>query len=72
MCVKDGRAAETHVSVGIASTQHFELLDGLAEGDKLITGPTRMLKDLKDGSAVKLRQQSDSEIEAASKQQKGQ
>jgi HlyD family secretion protein len=65
MAVKNNIAFETVVSVGIADTQYFELLDGLLEGDKLLTGPIRKLKDLMGDSPVKLRQKSDSGMEAA-------
>jgi HlyD family secretion protein len=67
MGVKGNKAIEMPVSVGIASTQYFELTDGLALGDKVITGPVRRLKDLKSSEMVKLRQKSDSEMEADSK-----
>jgi HlyD family secretion protein len=54
MTEKNGRAVEIAVSVGIANNRYFELLGGLSEGDKVITGPFRKLKDLKGNDAVKL------------------
>ena len=62
MLYKDGKAVERTVDVGIANTQYFELKGGLAEGDKVLTGPIRKLKGLKSGTAVKLRARSDSEL----------
>jgi HlyD family secretion protein len=59
---KDGKAVERPVQVGIANTQFFELKDGLAEGDKVLTGPIRKLKELKDKASVKLRARSDTEL----------
>jgi HlyD family secretion protein len=59
---KDGKASERLVQVGIANTQFFELKDGLAEGDKVLTGPIRKLKELKDKAPTKLRARSDSEL----------
>jgi HlyD family secretion protein len=61
MLFKDGKALEKEVKVGIANTQFFELKGGLAEGDKVLTGPIRKLKELKDKAAVTLRKRSDSE-----------
>lgn len=65
MAFKDGKALEVVVQVGIANTQFFELKGGLAEGDKVLTGPLRKLKELKDKAAVKLRARSDSELAKA-------
>jgi HlyD family secretion protein len=63
MVVKGAHAVETPLTVGIANTNWFEVKEGLAEGDKVITGPTRKLKDLKDHAPVKLRPKSDSQLE---------
>ena len=62
MLFKNGKAEERTVQVGIANTQYFELKDGLAEPDKVLTGPVRKLKDLKDKAPVTLRARSDSEL----------
>ncbi len=62
MAFKGGKAEEHTVQVGIANTQFFELKGGLAEGDKVLTGPLRKLKELKDKASVKLRARSDSEL----------
>lgn len=62
MLYKDGKAVERPVQVGIANTQFFELKEGLAEGDKVLTGPIRKLKELKDKASVKLRARSDTEL----------
>ncbi|WP_243304735.1 efflux RND transporter periplasmic adaptor subunit [Geothrix oryzisoli] len=59
---KNGKAQEHTVQVGIANTQFFELKEGLAEGDKVLTGPIRKLKELKDKATVSLRARSDSEL----------
>lgn len=61
LLAKDGRAFEKEVKVGIANTQFFELRGGLAEGDKVLTGPIRKLKELKDKAAVTLRKRSDTD-----------
>ena len=62
MLFKGGKATERLVQVGIANTQFFELKEGLAEGDKILTGPIRKLKELKDKATVNLRTRSDSEL----------
>jgi len=65
MAFKDGKAQERTVQVGIANTQFFELKGGLTEGDKVLTGPIRKLKELKDKASVKTRARSDSELAKA-------
>jgi len=64
MTEKDGKAIEIVVSVGIADNRYFELKAGLNEGDKVITGPFRKLKDLKRNEAIKLMMKSDTQIAA--------
>jgi len=59
---KNGKAEERSVQIGIANTQFFQLKEGLSEGDKVLTGPIRKLKELKDRAAVSLRARSDSEL----------
>jgi len=71
MAVKNGKAVETVVSVGIANTQYFEMKSGVGEGETLLTGPVRMMKELKNNDTVKLRQKSDSQLEHESKQKQG-
>jgi len=70
MVFQGGKAQERTVQVGIANTQFFELKEGLAEGDKVLTGPIRKLKELKDKAPVKLRARSDSELAKAKESKK--
>ena len=70
MVFKAGKAEERAVQIGIANTQFFELKEGLAEGDKVLTGPIRKLKELKDKAPVKLRARSDSELAKAKESKK--
>ncbi|HUU84757.1 MAG TPA: efflux RND transporter periplasmic adaptor subunit [Phycisphaerae bacterium] len=52
---KNGDEAHPHlVQTGIADETHVELLDGVAAGEVVITGPYRTLDQLKDGAKVKL------------------
>jgi HlyD family secretion protein len=70
MRFKDGKATEQLVQVGIANTQFFELKEGLAEGDKVLTGPVRKLKELKDKASAKLRGRSDTDLAKAKESKK--
>lgn len=51
---RDGHAVFTPIKVGIAGDKFFEVLDGLAEGDEVITGPFASVRTLKDGDTVKV------------------
>ncbi len=62
MSMKDGKAMETPVKVGIANTQYYELKEGLSEGARLLTGPSKKLKDLKSQTPIKLKARSDSDL----------
>ncbi|MBS1767594.1 MAG: efflux RND transporter periplasmic adaptor subunit [Acidobacteria bacterium] len=70
MVVKNGHAEEREVQLGIADTQDFEVKGGLSEGDKVLTGPLRKLRDLKPHAAVELKDKSDSQIEAEAERRK--
>jgi HlyD family secretion protein len=50
--VRNGRAAFVPVKTGIAGEKYFEVLDGLKEGDEVITGPFASVRTLKDGDQV--------------------
>lgn len=52
--ITDGKAVFTPIKVGIAGDKFFEVLDGLKEGDEVITGPFTSVRSLKDGDAVKV------------------
>lgn len=67
---KDGKALERTVKTGIASTQYFEAKEGLNEGEQVLTGPIRKLKELKDRATVALRKRSDTEVEREAKKRK--
>ena len=40
------------VEIGIAGEDDFEVLEGLTEGQTVVTGPFRILRELKDGAQV--------------------
>lgn len=70
MVAKGGKAQERDVRTGIASTQFIEVLDGLAEGDQVLTGPLRKLKELKDKAPIQLKARGDAELAKALEKEK--
>jgi HlyD family secretion protein len=54
--IKDGRAVFTPVKVGIAGERYFEVVSGVASGDRVITGPFASVRELADGQQVKATQ----------------
>ena len=48
----DGTAQRRNVKTGISSDSDQEILEGLSAGERVITGPFRVLRNLKDGDAV--------------------
>ncbi|HKW01200.1 MAG TPA: efflux RND transporter periplasmic adaptor subunit [Vicinamibacterales bacterium] len=52
--VRDGHAVFVAVKTGIPGEKYFEVLDGLKEGDQVITGPFQQVRTMKDGDAVKV------------------
>jgi HlyD family secretion protein len=52
--IVDGRAVFTKIKAGIAGDKYFEVLEGLKEGDAVITGPFASVRTLKDGDLVKV------------------
>jgi hypothetical protein len=51
--VVDGKTLLVPVKTGISDETHVVILDGVAIGDTVVTGPYRAAKKLKDGDAVK-------------------
>ena len=51
---KDNRAEFVQVKTGIAGDKYFEVLDGLKVGDRVITGPFASVRNLDDGTQVKV------------------
>ncbi len=53
--VSDGHAAARQVKTGIQSDSHIEVLEGLDEGEQVVTGSYRAIsRDLSDGVAVRV------------------
>ncbi len=54
-CVEDGRAVAHQVKTGIQSEDLIEIVDGLKEGDEVVSGSYRAIsKDLQNGGVVKV------------------
>jgi len=52
--VRNKRAMFVPVTTGITGTTDMEVLDGLKEGDEVITGSYKVLRTLRPGSSVKI------------------
>jgi HlyD family secretion protein len=52
--VHDNRAEFVPMKTGIAGEKYFEVLSGLKEGDQVIVGPFSSVRELADGTAVKI------------------
>lgn len=52
--VENGKARQRPVTLGLSDETHIEILKGLDTGAKMITGPYRILRDLKDGDTVQV------------------
>jgi HlyD family secretion protein len=50
--VENGKGHQREVKTGISDETRVEILSGLKPDEKVITGPYRSLRDLKDGDAV--------------------
>jgi HlyD family secretion protein len=51
--IREGKAAFVPVKTGIAGEKFFEVLDGLKDGDEVITGPFASVRTLREGSEVR-------------------
>ena len=50
--IKNGEALFVRVETGIADQKNVEIISGLAAGDSVISGPYRVLRQVKEGDAV--------------------
>jgi HlyD family secretion protein len=55
--LRDGKAVFTPVKIGVAGERYFEVVDGLKAGDQVITGPFASVREIADGSDVRVQQQ---------------
>jgi HlyD family secretion protein len=61
--VNAGRAHARRVETGISDDLHVEITDGLGEGDEVVVGPYRTLKNLHADDRVRLKDAGDEETE---------
>ena len=54
--LRDGRAVFVPMKIGIAGERYFEVLSGVTENDRVITGPFNSVRELADGSPVRLQE----------------
>ena len=52
--MEDGKAQARPVRTGVSDLTDTVILEGVEEGDQVITGPFRVLRDLEDGVTVAL------------------
>jgi HlyD family secretion protein len=52
--VRSDKAEFVPVKTGIAGDKYFEVLDGVKAADRVITGPFNSVRDLADGTTVKV------------------
>ena len=51
---KDSKVQFVQVKTGVAGDKYFEVLDGLKVGDRVVTGPFASVRNLSDGTIVKV------------------
>lgn len=66
--VEDGKVRERPVRTGVSDETRVEILEGVKPGDKVVTGPFRSLRDLKDGAAVRVTTPDEDEKDRKDKQ----
>jgi HlyD family secretion protein len=62
---RDGRAVFVPIKVGIAGERYFEVLSGLTESDRVITGPFNSVREMADGSEVRLQPSTGARVAAS-------
>lgn len=64
--VKEGKVEFRPVKIGIAGQNHFEVADGLVEGEEIVAGPYQAIRRLKEGARVKVSGRAGREEETSS------
>jgi HlyD family secretion protein len=52
--IRDGKAGFVPVNTGITGTTDIEIVQGLQEGDEIVTGSYKVLRTLRNGASVKV------------------
>jgi len=61
--MEDGKAVRKDVEIGISSDSDQEIISGLEEGELVISGPFRVLRDMNDGDEVEEADEADEDDE---------
>jgi HlyD family secretion protein len=61
--IEDEKAHQRPVETGLSDATRAEIISGLEEGEEVVVGPYRSLKDLEDGDRVRPRSQDDGDDE---------
>jgi len=56
--IHNGVATFHPVKVGIAGEEHFEVVEGVHQGDTIVAGPYQAIRDLKEGARVRANRES--------------
>ncbi len=64
---KDGKAQFVAVTTGLSGDSNIEIVRGLSEGQQIVTGPFRALRDIKDGAKVREQKEEKSEKDSEKK-----
>jgi len=51
--IREDMAQFVPVKVGVAGEEHFEVLEGLRDGDTIVAGPYQAIRDMKDSTKVR-------------------
>jgi HlyD family secretion protein len=62
--VADGKAVRRSVETGLSTVTQVEVTSGVEEGEQVVTGPFRTLRDLEDGAAVRVVDEDENEEDA--------
>ena len=58
---EDDTVRQQQVETGLSDVTHVEVNGGLSDGDRVVTGPYRSLKELEHGDSVRVRSEDDEE-----------
>ncbi|MDX1502087.1 MAG: efflux RND transporter periplasmic adaptor subunit [Thermoanaerobaculia bacterium] len=59
--LEDDTLEQRPVETGLSDATHVEVVSGLEEGERVVTGPYRAIKDLEQGDSVRIREEGDEE-----------
>jgi HlyD family secretion protein len=63
--IRDGTVHFRSVEIGISGERHFEIISGLEEGEDVVTGPYKAIRELEDLDPVKVEESSEEDEDRA-------